>query len=223
MSVNILLVERKHSNLPSFEAGLIRKNYAITIAKNGAEAVQLLSEEKYDLVIVNAASMRTTGTRICQNIQKESPDNHIPIILIVEKPFDDGESIEADTVLVLPFTLQKLVNRIKPYQPTTLKNAITLGNLTLDLDTRCVHKDDSQSVLTPRLFILLRLFMANPGEVISREDIFYKVWDTDFFADMRTLDVHISWLRQIIEDDPRKPQLIRTVRGKGYKFVHKGD
>jgi DNA-binding response OmpR family regulator len=222
MSVNILLVERKQSNLPSFEAGLIRKNYAITIAKNGAEAVQLLSEEKYDLVIVNAASMRTTGTRICQNIQKESPDNHIPIILIVEKPFDDGESIEADVVLVLPFTLQKLVNRIKPYQPTTLKNAITIANLTLDLDTRCVHKGDSQSVLTPRLFILLRLFMENPGEVISREDIFYKVWDTDFFADMRTLDVHISWLRQIIEDDPRKPQLIRTVRGKGYMFVHEG-
>jgi DNA-binding response OmpR family regulator len=125
-------------------------------------------------------------------------------------------------VLVLPFTLQKLVNRIKPYQPTTLKNAITIANLTLDLDTRCVHKGDSQSVLTPRLFILLRLFMENPGEVISREDIFYKVWDTDFFADMRTLDVHISWLRQIIEDDPRKPQLIRTVRGKGYMFVHEG-
>jgi len=223
MSVNILLVERKHSNLPSFEAGLIRKKYEITITKNGSEAVQLLAEEQYDLVIVNAASMRTTGTRICQNIQKESPDKHIPIILIVEKPFDDEESIEADVVLVLPFTLQKLINRIKPYQPTALKNAITLGNITLDLDTRCVHKDDSQSVLTPRLFILLRLFMENPGVVISREDIFYKVWDTDFFADMRTLDVHISWLRQIIEDDPRKPQLIRTMRGKGYLFVHEDD
>lgn len=220
MSVNILLVERKHSNLPSFEDGLIRKKFAVTTAKNGSEAVEMLAEGRYDIVIVNAASMRTTGTRICQNIQNKSPDNHIPIILIVDKPFDDEGSIEADVVLVHPFTLQKLVNRIKPYQPTNLKNAITLGDLTLDLDTRCVHKNDAQSVLTPRLFILLRLLMENPGVVISREDIFYKVWDTDFFADMRTLDVHISWLRQIIEDNPRKPQLIRTVRGKGYLFVH---
>ena len=223
MSVNILLVERKHSNLPSFEAGLIRKKFELTIAKNGSEAVQLLANEQFDLVIVNAASMRTTGTRICQNIQKSSPDNHIPIILIVEKPFSEEEPVEADVVLVLPFTLQKLVNRIKPYQPTTLKNAITRANITLDLDTRCVHKEESQSVLTPRLFILLRLLMENPGVVISREDIFYKVWDTDFFADMRTLDVHISWLRQIVEEDPRKPQLIRTVRGKGYLFVNVDD
>ena len=67
--------------------------------------------------------------------------------------------------------------------------------------------------------VLLQTFMEKPGEVIPREDIFRRVWETDFIDDMRTLDVHISWLRQIVEDDPKKPKLIKTVRGKGYKLV----
>lgn len=73
--------------------------------------------------------------------------------------------------------------------------------------------------LTPRLMVLLQMFMEKPGIVIPREDIFRRVWETDFIDDMRTLDVHISWLRQIVEDDSKKPKLIKTVRGKGYKLV----
>jgi DNA-binding response OmpR family regulator len=121
--------------------------------------------------------------------------------------------------LALPFTLQKLINRIKPFEPSNLKNAMRHGELILDFDNHCVHKGGMQMALSPRLMVLLHMFMEKPGEVIPREVIFRRVWETDFTEDMRTLDVHISWLRQLIEDDPKKPKFIKTVRGKGYKLL----
>lgn len=219
MNAKILLIERKHANLPSFGAGLIRKEFELLTVKSGSVALSALGERDFDLVVVNAASMRTTGKRICNSIQNEVRDHHIPIILIVEKEFDEDENVAADVVLILPFTLQKLVNRIKPFEPSDMKNVMRHGPLLLDLDNRCVHKGEIQMSLTPRLMILLQMFMEKPGVVIPREDIFRRVWETDFIDDMRTLDVHISWLRQLIEDDPKKPKLIKTVRGKGYKLI----
>lgn len=219
MTAKILLIERKHANLPSFGAGLIRKDFDLETVKSGSAALTVLGENEYDLVVVNAASMRTTGKRICNSIQNEVKNRHIPIILIVEKEFDEDETVAADVVLVLPFTLQKLVNRIKPFEPSDMSNIMEHGPLLLDLDSRCVHKGDVQMSLTPRLMVLLQMFMEQPGVVIAREDIFRRVWETDFIDDMRTLDVHISWLRQVIEVDPKKPRLIKTVRGKGYKLV----
>jgi DNA-binding response OmpR family regulator len=222
MTAKILLVERKHANLPSFGAGLIRKDYDLNTVKSGSGAIAALGKGVYDLVVVNAASMRTTGKRICSSIQNEVKDNHIPIILIVENDFSEDENVIADVVLVLPFTLQKLVNRIKPFEPSDMKNIIERGPLLLDMDSRCVHKGDIQMSLTPRLAVLLQMFMEQPGVVIPREVIFRRVWETDFIDDMRTLDVHISWLRQVVEADPKKPKLIKTVRGKGYKLVIDG-
>ena len=219
MNAKILLIERKHASLPSFGAGLIRKEFKVKPVKSGSAAITALGEDKFDLVVVNAASMRTTGKRICNSIQNEVQGRHIPIILIVETDFDESENVNADVVLTLPFTLQKLVNRIKPFEPSAMKNVLEQGPLLLDLDNRCVHKNGMQMSLTPRLMVLLQMFMEKPGVVIPREDIFRRVWETDFIDDMRTLDVHISWLRQIIEADPKKPKLIKTVRGKGYKLI----
>ena len=218
MNAKILLIERKHATLPSFGAGLIRKDFQLQTVKSGSAAISALGESEYDLVVVNAASMRTTGKRICNSIQNVV-SRHIPIILIVDKEFDEGENVVADVILVLPFTLQKLVNRIKPFEPSDMKNIMQQGPLLLDLDNRCVHKGELQMSLTPRLMILLQMFMEQPGQVIPREDIFRRVWETDFIDDMRTLDVHISWLRQLIEDDPKKPKMVKTVRGKGYKLI----
>lgn len=219
MIAKILLVERKHANLPSFGGGLLRKDYALDTVKSGASAITALQSDEYDLVVVNAASMRTTGKRIVNSIQNEVKGRHIPVILIVEKEFGEEENVIADVVLVLPFTLQKLINRMRPFEPSEMKNVLKQGPLTLDLDNRSVHKGEIQMALTPRLMVLLQTFMEKPGVVIPREDIFRRVWETDFIDDMRTLDVHISWLRQLVEDDPKKPKLIKTVRGKGYKLV----
>jgi len=92
------------------------------------------------------------------------------------------------------------------------------GDLTLDLDARCVVQDGVATHLTFKECALLKIFMNNGGEVVSRKRLMKEVWDTDYLGDTRTLDVHIRWLREKIEDDPSEPALLRTVRGVGYRF-----
>ncbi|MEL7642885.1 MAG: response regulator transcription factor, partial [bacterium] len=114
--------------------------------------------------------------------------------------------------------LQKLVNRIKTFVPNEKKNSLAAGPIELDLDQRLVRCGTKQSRLTPRLAALLKMFLEKPGELIERQEIFQKVWETEYLGDTRPLDVHISWLRKKIEDDPRKPQFIKTIRGVGYRL-----
>jgi len=118
----------------------------------------------------------------------------------------------------LPFTAQKLVNRIKPLLPGDGKNMVHAGPLKLDLDKRRVRCLNKSSKLTPRLIALLRLLMDKHGEVVERDALFKKVWETNYTGDTRTLDVHISWLRQAIEIDPDNPKFLKTIRGVGYRL-----
>jgi DNA-binding response OmpR family regulator len=92
------------------------------------------------------------------------------------------------------------------------------GPIVIDPDRSMVTCNGQQTTLTPRLFALLELFIENPGTVIPREEMFKQVWKTSYTGDTRTLDVHISWLRQAIEADPRNPKLLQTIRGVGYKL-----
>lgn len=222
MKAKILLIEGKRADRPSFVAGLTRKGYQVENVVNGSEALRHLAPFAPDLIIVNAASMRTSGKRICQSIRARSPQASIVLI-------EDGKTAEngdkentADTlvnvVLTLPFTLQKLMNRIRPLLPTEQKDVLGIGKLQLDPIQRCVRIGGRQTSLTPRLVMLLKIFMEHPGEVIERAYLFRTVWDTAYTEDTRTLDVHISWLRQAIEDNPRSPVHIKTVRGVGYRL-----
>ena len=98
------------------------------------------------------------------------------------------------------------------------KNTLQEGPLRLDLERRRVHCLSKHSKLTPRLVALLQVLMKHHGEVVEREVLFKKVWDTDYTGDTRTLDVHISWLRRAIEIDPVKPKFLKTIRGVGYRL-----
>ncbi len=171
-----------------------------------------------DLIIINSASMRTSGRRTCQSIRSKARE--IPILLITEPGNNDHLDKDAlvNTVLPLPFTLQKLINRIRPLLPVESKDMIEAGPLQLDPVQRCVRIGNRQASLTPRLVLLLKILMERPGEVIEREYLFRKVWDTAYTEDTRTLDVHISWLRRIVEDNPRNPRYIKTMRGVGYRL-----
>jgi DNA-binding response OmpR family regulator len=121
-------------------------------------------------------------------------------------------------ILSLPFTLQKLMNRIRPLLPAEQKDLLQVGGLQLDPIQRWVRIGGRQTSLTPRLVTLLKILMEHPGEVIEREYLFRTVWDTAYTEDTRTLDVHVSWLRRAIEEDPRNPQHIKTIRGVGYRL-----
>lgn len=218
MKAKILLIEGKRADRPSFVVGLTRKGYQVESVANGAEALSRLEPFTPDLIIVNAASMRTSGKRICQSIRAHSHGMHI--VLIADG--QGGDSIEkeelANVVLSLPFTLQKLMNRIRPLLPAEQKDLLQVGALQLDPNQRWVRIGNRQTSLTPRLVTLLRILMEHPGEVIEREYLFRTVWDTAYTEDTRTLDVHVSWLRRAIEDDPRNPRYIKTIRGVGYRL-----
>ncbi|MCB2180157.1 response regulator transcription factor [bacterium] len=214
----ILWIEGRWSGNPNFVSLLRKKGFEIETTSTGKKALELVDSGEYSLLVVNAASMRTSGARITKTFYDNNPD--IPIILICD-PDRVPEGVEdyLGCLLVLDFTTRKLVNRIMKLLPGEEKNTKELGPISVDLDRNLVNCYQQQTTLTPRLMALLTTFMDKPGEVISREMLFQKVWKTNYTGDTRTLDVHISWLRQAIEKDPRNPKLVVTVRGQGYKLV----
>jgi DNA-binding response OmpR family regulator len=215
MKARILWIEGKRADSPPFVPNLRRKGYAIDIVKTGEEALAFLPGSDPDLIIVNAASMRTTGKRICHSLRASA--NGIPVLLI--SPLEN-KALKgcADVILALPFTTRKLINRIKPLLPGEGRNLLHTGPIRLDLERKRVLCQSREKTLTPRLVHLLKTFMERPGEALERERLFREVWNTEYTGDTRTLDVHISWLRQAIEENPSNPQFIKTIRGVGYRL-----
>jgi DNA-binding response OmpR family regulator len=211
----LLVIEGRHAEIPSFASDLQKKGFDVVSAQNGSEAVSQLKQTNPSLVIVNAPSLRSTGIRICLSIRKK--DAKIPIILIVEKEKEVDKEL-VDSILSLPFTVQKLVNRIKALMPGDGNNVVSVGPIRLDLENRRVRSLGKNTKLTPRLITLLQILMDKHGEVVEREALFKKAWDTNYTGDTRTLDVHISWLRRAIELDPDNPKFLKTIRGVGYRL-----
>ncbi len=222
MNEKILLVEGNRADHPSFRDGLIKRGYQVDTAPNGNTALRRLETIDPDLVIIDAASLRTSGKRICRDLRLALGD--IPIILIIASNGEEPEKkkpvnrLEKELVLVLPFTLQKLINRVKPLLPVEGRQVINEGPIRLDIEHQKVRCMNQSGKLTPHLMRLLKILMEHPGEVVEREKLFREVWETEYTADTRTLDVHVSWLRRIIETDPRHPRFIKTVRGVGYRL-----
>jgi DNA-binding response OmpR family regulator len=216
MNATILLVEGKKAEQPVFAAQLQKKGFTVFVVPNGSQAINKLAEITPDLLVVNAASLGTSGVRIVQSL-REKQEERLPILLLVGADAIVEKTI-ADVVLTLPFTIQKLVNRIKPYLPGDGANIVHAGLLRLDLEHRRVRCLGKNARLTPRLVLLLQLLIEHRGEVVERETLFKRVWETDYTGDTRTLDVHISWLRRAIELDPNHPKFLHTVRGVGYRL-----
>lgn len=211
----LLVIEGRHAEIPSFAGDLQKKGFDVVSFQNGGQAVSKLKQINPSLVVINAASLRSTGIRICLSVRKK--DIKIPIILILEKEKPVDKNL-ADAVLALPFTVQKLVNRVKALLPGDGNNVVSTGPIRLDIENKRVKSLGKSTKLTPRLITLLQILMDKHGEVVEREALFKKVWETNYTGDTRTLDVHISWLRQAIELDPDNPKFLKTIRGVGYRL-----
>ncbi|NJN44720.1 MAG: response regulator transcription factor [Anaerolineae bacterium] len=216
MQAKVLWIESGPAN-DTFIPTLRKKGYLITIVSTGKGALEKIPVLSPHIVVINAASLRSNGSRICQNIRSSS--NGLPILLIAnpEHPISDDD-VPVNVVLNLPFTPRKLVNRINPLLPQKNSDLLKTGPITLNLEHNLVQCGDKETQLTPRLIQLLKMFLEKPGVVLEREKLFKQVWNTDYIGDTRTLDVHISWLRKAIEEDPRKPELLKTIRGVGYRL-----
>jgi DNA-binding response OmpR family regulator len=213
---SLLVIEGKRAEHPSFVPALRKKGFVVELVSSGNEALtRLTGGLSPDVVIVNAASLRTSGQRICQSLREQTPK--LPILLILEAD-RNVKKVEADAILCLPFTAQKLVNRIRHLLPSDDSDNLRAGPLRLDVEKRIVRFQEKQTRLTPRLLRLLRTLIKHKGEVVERRILFSEVWETDYTDDTRTLDVHISWLRRAIEADPDEPKILKTVRGVGYRL-----
>jgi DNA-binding response OmpR family regulator len=216
MTAKILLIEGKLAGHDSFAPGLIKKGNEVETIANGSKALARLVSLDPDMVVVDAASLRTNGKRICQSLRREN--EILPIILILPQDHKLTEKVDANVVLMLPFTVQKLANRIRPFMPVDESDLLHVGPIRLNLKQRHVRCLGRQSRLTPHLVTLLKLLMEHPGEVMERGALFRMAWNTEYIGDTRTLDVHLSWLRRAIEADPRHPRFLKTVRGVGYRL-----
>lgn len=215
-NTTLLVIEGNHAEHPAFANSLRKKGFEVEVASSGCEALTRLEKKLHaDMVIVNAASLRTSGKRICQSLREKT--EKLPILLILD-PDQVIDNLNADLVLSLPFTAQKLTNRIHHLLPGDGKHNIHVGPIRLDQEKRMVRCLGKHSRLTPRLTRLLQVLLERHGEVIERKVLFSKVWETNYTEDTRTLDVHVSWLRQAIEEDPDAPRFLKTVRGVGYRL-----
>ena len=152
----ILIIEGRHAEIPSFATDLQKKGFLVEMAQTGRQAEARLAKISPDLVVVNAASLRSSGVRICQSIRKK--DGSLPIILILDQKKTVSKE-SADVILNLPFTVQKLANRIKPLLPSDGKNVIHAGPIHLDTERRRVRCLSKNTKLTPRLVTLLNILM----------------------------------------------------------------
>lgn len=212
----ILWIEGRRAESPSFIPSVRKKGYYVDVVPTGTAALERLSGISPDLVVINAASMRTSGKRICRSLRTSI--NNLPIILITSADQSAVEDTNATVVLHLPFTSRKLLNRIVRLLPGDGNKTLDAGPIHLDLELRRVKCRGREARLTPRLTQILEMLMRRHGEVVQREELFRKVWNTEYTGDTRTLDVHISWLRQAIEQDPRNPDYLKTIRGVGYRL-----
>ena len=219
----ILLIEGKRTDHPSFAAGLTKKGYLVESVPSGSAALNQLDNVVPNLVVMDASSMRTNGKRICKALRQKQPG--LPLILVIDKNSDPNDDYGADIVLMLPFTMQKLINRIRHLLPIQNNCDLEGGPIMLDVAEKRAMINEKQVQLTPRLVVILKILMEHAGEVVERKAMFSEAWETDYTADTRSLDVHMSWLRQAIEENPRKPQFIKTIRGIGYRLdvekIHK--
>lgn len=216
MDANVIWIEGARTANPSFVPALRKKGLHIEVVPSGSAALELIDINNPHFIIINAASFRSSGIRVCRTIRMSAESLPIIVIENPDHPFTDKTI--PNVILSLPFTSRKLVNRIKPFVPAEGKNVLKAGPIQLDLERKHVICEDQETQLNPRLTSLLQTLMKHVGDVVLREDLFRHVWRTEYTGDTRTLDVHISWLRRAIEENPRQPKYIKTIRGVGYRL-----
>ena len=216
----ILLVEGKSSNPQSLKSALLKAKYGAEVCHDGKAAMDSIAIKKPNLVVFNAASMRSNGSRTCRRLRKALGE--VPIIHIRKEGELEEEEAEADIYLEHPFTPRKLLNRIRTLLPANedTDEVVRYGEVKFYPGKPSVDvAGRGEKRLTPKLAQLLQEFLRHPNEVVTRVQLMQNVWKTDYIGDTRTLDVHMRWVREVVELDPANPKLLLTVRGEGYVFV----
>jgi len=219
----ILLVEDDATLRHTLALNLRAEGHRVLEAEDGENGLAAARSETPDLVVLDVMLPRLDGLTVCRLLRRESA---VPIILLTARGAEADKIIGletgADDYIVKPFSLGEFLARVRAAlrrgAVAPPADVLTSGDLRLDLAARRVARAGRAIALAPREFDLLALLMRHRGAVMSRDLLLARVWGDDFVGDARTVDVHIRWLRQKLEQDPSQPVLIQTVRGVGYRF-----
>jgi two-component system response regulator RegX3 len=224
----ILLVDDELSVRESVGYALEQEGFQVTLAASAEEAEGQISEDSFDLLILDIMMPGKSGLDICREVRAHSP---VPIILLTAKDAEVdkvvGLEVGADDYVTKPFSVRELLGRVRAQLRRreldrvngTEGSSIDAGPVHIDLARHLVTVRGEPINLTRSEFQVLRLLAGNPGQVFSRKEIMEELWQTEFRGDVRACDVHISNLRQKVERDPQHPELVLTVRRVGYRFA----
>ena len=215
-SAKVLLIESDRPSAPSFAEALQRKGYLVAIEHNTQAALKKIQSHLPDVIVLDVSSLKTSGARMCRALHAEL--NGTPILVVADKKNKPDEKSGASLMLMKPFTARKLLNGVARLLPGDDINCLQVGPIRLNLAQRRIACGGREERVTPMQARLLEFFLRHPGEMLSRKLLIKQVWDTDYTGDTRTLDVHISWLRRVIEPNPTKPRYLKTIRGQGYRL-----
>jgi DNA-binding response OmpR family regulator len=217
----IVLCQSPETQLPRLGEALVKKDHELVdvIDLSSLDNLSRVAElGPIDLAIVDA-SCALDGATCCRAFNACYPDMPFLLLLAQGEPIDaECKELTKGNVLRMPFTPRKVTNRVARFITCKQGHILTVGELTLNMDKRCVSRGDQVRRLTPRQAQLLEVFMRNAGHTLTRKYLMETVWETDYMGDTRTLDVHVRWIRERIEEEPSSPRYLRTVRGVGYHF-----
>ena len=226
----ILIVEDEESFSDPLSYSLRKEGYEVAVADNGTDGLRIFSAHGADLVLLDLMLPGMSGTEVCREIRRTSS---VPVIMLTAKDdeFDKvlGLELGADDYVTKPYSSRELLARIKAVMrrgsdASESEESVTLtgGHIMVDVERHVVQVHGEDVALPLKEFELLEMLLRNVDRVLTRGQLIDRVWGANYVGDTKTLDVHVKRLRAKIEDDPKNPVHLVTVRGLGYKFESAG-
>jgi DNA-binding response OmpR family regulator len=235
----ILIVEDDSALRDTIAYNLRGEGYVVLTAADGITALEIARQNPISLVLLDLMLPRLDGLDVCRQLRTKAETANTPILMLTARGEETdkviGLELGADDYVTKPFSWKELRARVRALlrrgeqvhatagagaveSPGEDRRILTSGDLHIDVDRREVHRGDREIELPTRLFDLLVYLVRNKGLVLTRDRLLQHVWGYDYAGDTRTVDVHMRWLREKLEDDPANPQLLLTVRGVGYRY-----
>jgi two-component system, OmpR family, alkaline phosphatase synthesis response regulator PhoP len=227
MNKRLLLVEDEPGLVLTLTDRLTNEGYDVTSVRDGETGLERASHEAFDALILDVMLPRKNGFDVCRDLRQRGVNTPILMLTargqVVDKVI--GLKLGADDYLTKPFEMIELLARVEallrraPVPAAARTEGYQFGAIKVDFRRAEVERDDSKLELSAKEFQLLRYFIEHREATLSRDELLNGVWGYDAMPTTRTVDVHVAWLRQKLEPNPRHPQYILTVHGLGYKFV----
>ena len=221
----IVVVEDEEAIRIGLRDSLEMEGYTVITASDGKIAEEMIFKERPDVIILDLMLPKQDGYEVCRKVREKGLDSYILMLTAKKEELDRVQGFNAgtDDYMIKPFSLMELLAKVKAvFRRLKIgkeeQDIHTVGSIEVDFKKYEVRKNGTQIELSTKEFEILRYFILHPGDVVSRDDLLNVVWGYEVYPSTRTIDNFIVKLRQKLEKDPENPELIRSIRGVGYKF-----